>query len=126
MGTCILSHGESGQYVKLATSIKVKNEWNYIYAFPICTYGMDRNTFTLFIYLYCLFIFIIEYCSNNIASQDNRWVHIQKLRTYHIRSLYLDSVVCWYENIFTSGFAWAVILKLLETVISLKLMYKLI
>jgi len=58
MGTWILSHGESGQCVKLATSVKVKNEGNCISAFLVYIYGMDRNIFTLFIY-FCYFIFII-------------------------------------------------------------------
>jgi hypothetical protein len=59
LGTWIFSDGKNGQFVKLATNVKVKNEWNYISAFSVCIYGMDRNIFTLFIYFYCLFIYII-------------------------------------------------------------------
>jgi hypothetical protein len=57
LGTWTISHGENGQFVKLATSVKVKNEWNYISAFHVCIYGMDRNVFTLFIYLFILLVY---------------------------------------------------------------------
>jgi len=67
MGTWILSHGKSGQCVKLATSVKVKNKWNYISAFPLYIYGMDRNIFTLIIYLFISVILFLSF--NTLVTQ---------------------------------------------------------
>ena len=29
-----------------ASSVEVKNRWNYISAFPICSHGVDKDNFT--------------------------------------------------------------------------------